>query len=145
MGLKTYSGTYASLILGVSQQTPQERQAGQLAEQINMLSDPASSLRRRSGCKLLSTYKGFSASVYIKLVQLGGKYYTVFIDTSSGKLSIYSFDTHTEVFTTISDYYKAESRKSIKTTVSRDNLFIVNTDKVPTKEERGWRREVCLS
>ena len=134
MGLKTYSGTYASLILGVSQQTPQERQAGQLAEQINMLSDPASSLRRRSGCKLLSTYKGFSASVYIKLVKLGGQYYTAFIDTNSGKLSMYSFATHTEVFTTISDYYKAESRKSIKTTVSRDNLFIVNTDKVPTKE-----------
>lgn len=133
MSLRTYQGTYASLIMGVSQQTPQERQVGQLAEQINMLSDPAANLRRRSGCKLVAAYQGFSNSVYMKLIQLNGSYYTVIIDTQVGKLCMYDFTTHTQVFTTTNDYYKADSRKSIKTVVSRDNLFIVNTDKVPTR------------
>lgn len=40
---------YPSLLYGVSQQTPRERQNGQLTEQLNMLSDPVTGIRRRPG------------------------------------------------------------------------------------------------
>lgn len=43
------SGSYASLLRGVSQQAPEVRQPGQHAEQINLLSDPVRGLTRRRG------------------------------------------------------------------------------------------------
>ena len=38
---------YPSLLHGVSQQTPRERINGQLTEQINMLSDPVTGVKKR--------------------------------------------------------------------------------------------------
>ena len=49
--MSVYEGVYKSLLQGVSQQTPQEREDGQLGEQVNMLSDPVTGLRRRGGTK----------------------------------------------------------------------------------------------
>lgn len=46
------TGTYASLIKGVSQQAPADRLEGQHGEQINMLSDPVRGLVRRNGMVL---------------------------------------------------------------------------------------------
>lgn len=43
------SGSYASLLRGVSQQSPEVRQAGQHEEQINFVSDPVQGLTRRRG------------------------------------------------------------------------------------------------
>lgn len=43
------SGSYASLLRGVSQQSPEVRQAGQHEEQINLISDPVQGLTRRRG------------------------------------------------------------------------------------------------
>lgn len=45
------SGSYASLMQGVSQQVPQDRQPGQHTEQINMLPDPVQGLSRRHGSR----------------------------------------------------------------------------------------------
>lgn len=43
------SGSYASLLRGVSQQSPEVRQPGQHGEQVNLLSDPVQGLTRRRG------------------------------------------------------------------------------------------------
>lgn len=43
------SGSYASLLRGVSQQSPEVRLPGQHAEQVNLLSDPVQGLTRRRG------------------------------------------------------------------------------------------------
>jgi hypothetical protein len=43
------SGSYESVIRGVSQQVPQDRRSGQHKEQINMISDPVRGLARRHG------------------------------------------------------------------------------------------------
>ena len=43
------SGSYASLLRGVSQQAPEVRQPGQHEEQVNLLSDPVQGLTRRRG------------------------------------------------------------------------------------------------
>src|SRR5699024_6576830 len=42
-------GSYDSVVLGVSQQTPQDRRSGQMWEQVNMVSDPVQGLTRRQG------------------------------------------------------------------------------------------------
>lgn len=44
-----YSGSYERIVLGVSQQVPQDRREGQHFEQINMISDPVRGLVRRQG------------------------------------------------------------------------------------------------
>ena len=137
MALRSYSGVYKSLIQGVSQQTPQERQEGQLSAQENMLSDAVTGLRRRSGVKYSTQFTGLSAKTYINLVNIAGEYYHVFIDVTSGTLRLHNASTNAVALTTQSSYYQADSKASIKTTVSRDNLFIVNTEKVPTKTYSG--------
>lgn len=43
------SGSYASVVLGVSEQVPQDRRPGQHFEQVNMISDPVRGLARRHG------------------------------------------------------------------------------------------------
>lgn len=47
-------GNYSSIIRGVSQQVPHERQIGQCTEQVNLLSDPVAGLVRRHGSELVS-------------------------------------------------------------------------------------------
>lgn len=43
------SGSYSSLVQGVSQQVPQNRGPGQMSEQINMIPDPVEGMARRQG------------------------------------------------------------------------------------------------
>ena len=47
--MPAYEDSYKSQLQGVSQQVPRERLEGQVSEQINMLSDPVTNLRRRPG------------------------------------------------------------------------------------------------
>lgn len=51
------SGSYESLIRGVSQQVPHDRQVGQHSEQVNMLPDPVNGLTRRHGSTLVAERK----------------------------------------------------------------------------------------
>jgi hypothetical protein len=47
------TGSYESVVRGVSEQVPQDRRSGQHYEQVNMISDPVRGLARRHGSKLL--------------------------------------------------------------------------------------------
>lgn len=126
-------GTYKSLLQGVSQQTPQERADGQLGSQLNMLSDPVTALRRRGGIKLHAVLNDLDKNSYIRMTEiLGGTYITV-IDTVQGSLSVYTFDGNLKAAIQ-NDYFKAQSKASIRTTVSKDNFFILNTEVIPTKQ-----------
>lgn len=133
--MAVFEGVYKSLIQGVSQQTPQEREDGQLGEQINMLSDPVTGLRRRGGIKYHASLD-VSPKCYFKIIIIKGDAYIVAVDTQVGKVSVMNFNTKL-VGTINNDYLIASSKRSIRTTVSQDKLFIVNTDKVPTKEVTG--------
>jgi hypothetical protein len=48
------SGSYESVIRGVSQQVPQDRRSGQHTDQVNMISDPVRGLSRRHGSLKIS-------------------------------------------------------------------------------------------
>lgn len=63
------SGSTASLLQGVSQQVPQDRQPGQHTEVINMIPDPVHGLTRRHGTKLVAEQKMVgAAAIYADLV-----------------------------------------------------------------------------
>lgn len=126
------TGVLKSLIQGVSQQIPQERVEGQLGSQINMISDPNSGLRRRSGCKYEKTIFSISPKVFITTVEFLGVPHVVTVDTTTGTVRLTGLLTESER-TWTDAYFKATSKNSIKYTMARDNLFLVNTDKVPTK------------
>lgn len=51
------SGSYLSLLRGISQQAPEVRQPGQHSEQVNMVPDPVNGLTRRRGSILKTTKK----------------------------------------------------------------------------------------
>ncbi len=126
-----YEDTYPSLIQGVSQQTPQERLDGQLGAQVNMLSDPVNGLRRRSGFKLhgqLNVPKGSK----FDLVQLAGEYYIQCV-TPDGRLVIVRFS-DMEVLHDSQYLYLVHTNKStIRSTISRNQTYILNTEIVPEK------------
>lgn len=134
--MSVYEGVYKSLIQGVSQQTPQEREDGQLGAQLNMLSDPVTGLRRRAGVKYFSTISTINPESYIRIVNIDGVQRIIAIDTVSGNLYVFNdFASATPAWNVMSSsYFKTLAGKSaIKTTVARGNFFIVNTERVPEK------------
>lgn len=61
------SGSYASVVRGISQQIPEQRVDGQHGEQVNMLSDPVTGLTRRRGTVLEAETVLFSGAAAAKL------------------------------------------------------------------------------
>lgn len=51
------AGAYPSVVLGISEQTPQDRRPGQHFEQVNFISDPVRGLARRHGSVLIDSKK----------------------------------------------------------------------------------------
>lgn len=133
--MAVYEGVYKSLLQGVSQQTPQEREDGQLGAQVNMLSDPVTGLRRRGGTKYIQNIPNRDAKSYIQLVEVGGEHRAVIIDTSTGNVTVVHDISNPDSTKTDlqSDYFKASKGKvSIRSTVIRDKMYVVNTEKIPT-------------
>ena len=126
-----YEGTYPSLIQGVSQQTPQERLGGQLGAQVNMLSDPVNGLRRRTGFKFHGSLDVEPESKF-DLVQLGGEYY-IQVVTPTGRLVVVRFADMMVVHDSQYPYLVHTSKGSIRSTLSRNQCFVLNTEQVPTK------------
>lgn len=135
--MATFEGIYNSVLRGVSQQVPQEREDGQLGEQLNMLSDPVTGLRRRGGIKFIADIMNLpNTTPYIKLVDINGIYYIMAIDTTVGKISIFSQE-GTFLTEYLNQYLVASKISSIRSVVSRNNCYIVNTEKVPKKQVTG--------
>lgn len=126
-----YEGTYRSLIQGVSQQTPQERLDGQLGAQVNMLSDPVNGLRRRTGTKLHGRMNVPSGSKF-ELVQLGGEYYIQCV-TPDGRLVITRFSDMEVLHDSQYPYLVHQNKGTIRSTISRNQSFILNTEQIPEK------------
>jgi len=64
------SGSYESVVLGVSEQIPQDRRSGQHKEQVNMVSDPVRGLARRHGSVMRdeNILTAYASSQYAGLV-----------------------------------------------------------------------------
>ena len=83
-------GVYTNLIQGVSQQAPLKRLAGQLSEQINMVSDPSTGLRRRRGFRYNEAITDLSEHVKWQYLNMSGTQYLCAVDYLQGKLHVFS-------------------------------------------------------
>ncbi|MGJ8863419.1 hypothetical protein ABFP36_23845, partial [Salmonella enterica subsp. enterica serovar Kentucky] len=71
------TGSFESVYRGVSQQVPQARRSGQMAEQVNMISDPVRGVVRRHGSQALHGFQiSGSDMTATKLAELARKYTT---------------------------------------------------------------------
>ena len=126
-----YEDTYPSLIQGVSQQTPQERLDGQLGAQVNMLSDPVNGLRRRSGFKLHGRIN-VPKDTKFDFIQLGGEYYIQCV-TPDGRLVIVRFSDQAVILDAQYPYLVNTNKGTIRSTISQNQCYILNTEQVPQK------------
>lgn len=71
------TGSFESVYRGVSQQVPQARRSGQMAEQVNMISDPVRGVVRRHGSQAQHAYKlSESEMTAAQLAEMARKYTT---------------------------------------------------------------------
>lgn len=131
--MSAYEGSYATLLRGVSEQIIQDRLAGQLEAQTNMISDPVTGLRRRTGIKFLHTLVGVNAvkGIFAQYVELSGKQVHVAVYPASGVLEVR--DTSGALLTSFTNaYLAADNANNIRSTVFVNKLWLANTEAKPT-------------
>ena len=126
------TGTYKALIRGVSQQTPQEREDGQLSTQVNMVSDIVNGLRRRAGFRMQAALD-VNPNSFFNITQLAGEYYAQSVE-QDGTFSIFKLNDGTLIHQSKRPYLEHTKKSSIRSTITRNQCFLLNTDKVPVKE-----------
>ena len=87
--MAVYESGYPSLIQGASQQVPDKRLDGQVSNQLNMVSDALTGLRRRKGFELLRFLEN-SDDARFWWFSISGASYMIAHDYSTGTLRVYS-------------------------------------------------------
>lgn len=131
--MASFDGAYESLIQGVSEQVPISRLPGQVSEQINMVSDPVTGVRRRVGAALRMSFKseGASKSMLAWKADIGGVSCEVFLNTVTGELILFEEGGTQPVARFKDDYLKTPQPNTIQHTGVGDSLFILNTLQIP--------------
>ena len=128
-------GTMPSLLQGVSQQIPRERQPGQLGAQLNMLSDPVTSIRRRPPAyNVVTTDLDYSGDdkLFSAYIERGNDGRHLLIDTVSGRWMLLGKNSGTVVSQGQNDYLKASiGATSIQTASVGGLTYILNTEMAP--------------
>ena len=128
---------HKNLLMGVSQQQPQDRLPGQLSQQINMISDPVTGLRRRPGTEYISTLLDTSAmtsrpKVYHTDINSRSVILLIFVNAGS----LYVFDDQTgELLQSYTNqtYLKSGSASALQLVTVGDEIYIANTTIKPGK------------
>ena len=133
---KTYEGVMPSLLQGVSQQIPRERQPGQLGALQNMLSDPVTGLRRRPGARYVNTLSMQAPTgddfLFTAYIERGTDGRHLLINTETGAWRLYSKDGITAKNTGQSDYLITSiGATSIQTASINGLTYILNTERSP--------------
>ena len=87
--MAVYESGYPSLIQGASQQVPDKRLDGQVSNQLNMVSDALTGLRRRKGFELLRFLEN-SDDARFWWFSISGASYLIAHDYSTGSIRVYS-------------------------------------------------------
>lgn len=131
-------GTMPSLLQGVSQQIPRERQPGQLGAQLNMLSDPVTSIRRRPPAyNVITTGLDYSGpdKLFTAYIERGNDGRHLLIDTVSGRWMLLGKNSGTVVSQGQSDYLQASiGATSIQTASVGGLTYILNTEQQPVTQ-----------
>jgi hypothetical protein len=131
-------GEYPSLLQGVSQQVLQHRKEGQIAGQVNMLSDAVTGLRRRVGARYVNKLEGTFDTLKIKsfFVEYEGMGYNIIINSATG--SVYWFtESWTYLNVATNTYLIAPSASDIRLTNVGGYSYLANVTKKPTKGTSG--------
>lgn len=132
-------GTIPSLLQGVSQQIPRERQPGQLGDQLNMLSDPVTGIRRRPPAYDVTTtdldYSG-PDKLFTAYIERGNDGRHLLIDTVTGRWMLLAKDSGSLISQGQKDYLKASiGATSIQTASVGGLTYILNTEQAPVIEK----------
>lgn len=132
---QSLEGTIQSLLQGVSQQVPRERQPGQLGAQLNMLSDPVSGLRRRPPAEIVwgsSIDNPGLDSLFTEYVERGTDGRHLLINTSNGNWWLLSKNGKTIVNRGNDPYFVTTvGQTSIQTASIAGLTYILNTEMAP--------------
>ena len=122
---------YASLVQGVSQQTPYQRRPGQMEEQLNMLSDPVYGLRRRPGAQGLSEFNVDALGTILAstTAELGVKYYHVIVHP--GSLRVIPVLAPATEYVLDAPYLTGATRTDVMLTSMRGDLWVGNRKAMP--------------
>lgn len=132
---QSLEGTIQSLLQGVSQQIPRERQPGQLGAQLNMLSDPVSGIRRRPPAEIVwesSIDNPDLDSLYTEYVERGTDGRHLLINTSNGNWWLLSKNGKSIVNSGNDPYFVTTvGQTSIQTASIAGLTYILNTEMAP--------------
>lgn len=124
-----------SLLQGVSQQIPRERQPGQLGALKNMLCDPVTGLRRRPPARSVSLTSMPAPAddfLFTAYIERGTDGRHLLINTQTGYWQLLSKDTGTLVNSGTSTYLQTSiGATSIQTASINGLTYILNTEKRP--------------
>lgn len=129
------TGAFASLLAGVSQQVPRERITGQLSDQLNMLSDPVTGLRRRPGAKrevLIPNFTSDPKRVYSQYLEVDNKRFHIFVNTVNGEVVVLD-ENYSITSRTTFPYLIASDASKIRSTSVQANGWLCNVEQVPVK------------
>lgn len=130
--MAVFEGSHGNILQGVSQQIPRSRLEGQVSEQINMVSDPVTGIRRRQGCKIKReaiSEEATITSIKAWRTEVAGTKVEFLLDTVTGKLRI-DEDGKEKVYLT-SNYLVAPKSSFIRHAVVGESLYILNKKIIP--------------
>lgn len=129
--MSAFEDSFKSQLQGVSQQIARERLDGQVSQQINMLSDAATNVRRRPGAEYkyhVDGYGGTADSTIVWDTDISGIKCQVVLDISTGVVRVLDAGTYAVLATLpASAYLTTSSIEYIQATTVGDELFFVNT------------------
>lgn len=138
-------GTYKSLLQGVSQQVPRLRLEGQVDSQINMLSDPVTSVRRRPGTPLLATFNFGTVTgtnLYTQYLERGADGRNLVINTTTGQWWVLN-QAGTAILTsgTTSYFVASGGASSLQSTSVGGEVFILNIEQTPVSSTSTTKKD----
>lgn len=132
--MAAFEDSYTSILQGVSEQIPQQRLDGQVTAQLNMLSDPVTGMRRRPGARYVYDidWTGLTADNLLATdTDVAGVQVQVLVNSGNGTLKVLASD-YSVLAELTSTYLITPDVRDLRTASVGDELFFLNTTKVPT-------------
>lgn len=134
--MPAYESAAPQMLHGVSQQIPRARLPGQVTAQLNCLSDPVTGLRRRPGVQQQFDFALTAAtatSIKSWYADVAGVQVHVVLNCATGAIKILGSDYSVLATLAGGTYLTTASPSTIRATTVGNEMFLLNTAKVPTE------------
>lgn len=134
--MPAYESAAPQMLHGVSQQIPRARLPGQVTAQLNCLSDPVTGLRRRPGVQQQFDFAltdATNASIKAWYADVAGVQVHVVLNCATGAIKILGSDYSVLATLAGGAYLTSASPSTIRATTVGNEMFLLNTAKVPTE------------